>query len=673
MSERRIVVVGGGYAGVTAAKVLERRLRPEIRRGQVSVTLVDRYPYHTLMTELHEVAGQRVDPEAVKVSFARIFAGSKVQVRITEVTGVDFPTRKLLTRAGEIPYDYLLLCTGGRPEFFGIEGVQQHSFTLWSLEDAIRIRSHVELMFREAAREPNPERRRFLLSFVIAGAGFTGVELVGELVELADLLCRRYHIDRDEVRIRLVEAMDRILPIIAEKPRLAAERFLKRNGVEILTNSPIVKAEEGAYILNDLTRVEGATLVWTCGVQASEFTARIALTKGKVSNDTCSIVTPEGIHGMAACYFEEDEKEIVGQRGRILVNESMQSVDYPEVYLAGDVIWYVYQERVVPQIVENALQSAATAAANIEADIRGRPKRLYRPVFHGFMVSIGSRFAVASVMGRNLVGWPAMALKHLVNFHYLWEIAGFNAIWAYFLDHFVDVKERRTLTAGHLSARISTLLLLPARLWLGAVWLIEGLNKVAEGWLTFDRSRLGFLFSTAQVGGAEATAGATAWAADTATQATAAVTQAGEAAQKLLDLNAPILAPDSWPVMLFRTVVLDGILAHLPFALVQAGLVLAEVGIGLALLGGLFTAPAALASIGFCAMFVLSGMFSWSQLGLVAVAVALLGGGGRSLGLDHWVLPWLGDRWASWGPVQRLHAYLGEPNLRRRLKRRRDA
>jgi len=668
---KKIIIVGGGYAGIEAAKRLEKKLG---RNNLAEITLIDRNPYHTLMTELHEVAGSRTEPEAVKISFLRIFAGSRVAVKTEEVLGVDFENRKVKTTKNEYDYDYLVLSTGGRPEFFGIEGVQQHSFTLWSLEDALRIRTQVDQMFHQAAKESDFRERQKLLSFVIAGAGFTGVELVGELIERANVLCRQYHIDRNEVTITLVEAMDRILPIISDKTRKAAQRYLEKKGVKILLNAPIVKAMEGAYILNDRTRVEGSILVWTCGVQASEFTAKINLTKGKMSNDQCSIVTPQGIHGMAACYFEEDEKEIVGQRGRILVNEHMQSVDYQNVYLCGDVIWYVHKERVVPQIVENALQTAHTVAENIIADIKNKPLKAYQPQFHGFMVSIGSQFAVATVMGKDLIGFFAMALKHLINLHYLWGVAGFNAVWGYLKEEFVDVRNHRSILHGHLSAKIPTFLVLPARLWLGFVWLMEGLNKIAEGWLNFDRSRTSFMFSKGVVqAGAEAltqaspvvsdtATQATQWAADTATAATTA--QATELVSKFFDFEKPILSWDSWPVELFRTLFMDGLSSKIHFALFQTAVVATEVLIGLALLGGLMTVPAAAASIALCVVFTLSGMFSWSQLWFVVLAIVLLGGAGKSFGSDHYFVPWVKRLWSSTKLAQRTYLYGGEPTLK---------
>ncbi|MBU0935010.1 MAG: FAD-dependent oxidoreductase, partial [Spirochaetes bacterium] len=136
-NQTRIVVLGGGYAGIEAAKKLHKRYK---KRQDVSITLIDRNPYHTLMTELHEIAGSRTEPEAVQINFHRIFAGTKVQVVIDEIEGIDFEKKQLKSDVASYDYDYLVLGTGGHPEFFGIPGIQQHSFTLWSLEDAIRIR-----------------------------------------------------------------------------------------------------------------------------------------------------------------------------------------------------------------------------------------------------------------------------------------------------------------------------------------------------------------------------------------------------------------------------------------------------------------------------------------------------------------------------------------------------
>lgn len=667
----KIVILGGGYGGVETAKLLNHHFR---KNKTIQISLIDRNPYHTLMTELHEIAGSRTEPEAVQISYKRIFAGSAVNVITDEIQSIDFDGKSLKSVDSSYEYDYLVLGTGGNPEFFGTAGVQENSFTLWSLEDAIRIREHIEIRFREAAKEPNAHARKHDLTFAIAGAGFTGIELAGELIERADVLCQKYHIDRDEVRIIIIEAKESILPILEKKPQKAAMRHLLRKKAEVMLNAPIVKAEEGEIHLKDGTVIRAGTFVWTCGIQASEFTAKISLTKGRVSNDKCSVASPEGIHGMAGCHFDDDDRYIVGERGRVLVNEYMQSVDHKNVFLTGDMLWYVYEEKVVPQIVENALQTAHTVGKNIIAAIEGKPFEAHSPNYHGFLVSIGSKYAVAHIMGISLYGFVAMGMKHVVNLHYLWGVAGFNACWGYLQEEFFQVRHHRSMVGGHLSAKVPAYWSLPLRLWLGLMWVVEGANKFLEGWFDFSAgSKSGWMFSPDVVqAGLDATAGASEAAPSAAAQvadATAAATAAPGATDAVatafkFNLESTILPPDSPVVTWFRQTFMDGIFAHISYQIFQVAIVSTEVALGLALLGGLFTWPAAVASIGMCIVFTLSGLFAWNQLFYVFAAIVMLGGAGQVAGLDYWVMPWLRKRWNGNRLVQRLHLYADEPVIK---------
>lgn len=714
MEQTKIVVLGGGYAGIAACKSLEKKYR---RNPGVSITLIDRNPFHTLMTELHEIAGSRTNPEAVQISFQRIFGGTKVQLRIDDVAGIDFGARTIKGAQAEYAYDYLILGTGGSPEFFGTPGVQENCFTLWSLQDALRIRAQVEHRFKEAAKESDEARRRFLLTFAIAGAGFTGIELAGELIEHARTLSRQLHVSHDEVRIMVIEAKDAILPILPAKPQQAARRYLERHGAEILVNAAITKAEPGKIFIADGRIIEAGTFIWTCGIQASEFTSRILLTKGRVSGDKCSVVTPEGIHGLSGCHFDDEDRYTVGERGRVLVNEFMQSVDHPEVFLCGDMIWYLQDQKVLPQIVETALQTGEIAAHNVAAAVDHTPPRPLRAAYHGFMVSIGGKYAVAHVMGLSLYGIFAMGMKHLVNLHYLWGVAGVNSCWGYLQEEFFQMKERRSFIGGHAAAKIPAYWALPARLWLGLMWVVEGINKIGEGWLDFARgSSSGWMFSKGVVQAglpaaaekippattvlekaadglaaasaapdaagsvaaavlppvSDAMAAASAAGPEQAGQAAAAVAQTTQqvAATWGWNLAAPILPPDSPLVVWFRQTFMDGLFSLLNYQVFQVMILGTEMAIGLAILGGLFTLPAAAASIGMCLVFTLSGMFSWSQLWFVFMAILMFGGAGQVAGLDYWALPWLKRRWNSLGLVQRTHLYTGEPRLSKKTKKR---
>ncbi|MEX2442391.1 MAG: NAD(P)/FAD-dependent oxidoreductase [Alkalispirochaeta sp.] len=645
--KKRIVILGGGYGGVHAAKKLYKKYK---RREDIEITLIDKNPYHTLMTELHEIAGSRTEPEAVQVTFHKIFGGKRVHVAIDEITGVDFDQKKLSSETASYPYDYLVIGAGGAPEFFDIPGVQENSFTLWSLEDAIRIRTHVEDRFREAAKEPNPETRRHILTFTIAGAGFTGIELAGELLERRDVLCPKYHIDEREVRVLIIEAKDSILPIFPEKPKEQALRRIKKMGAEIMLNAMITGAGEGKVVVG-VQEIRTDTFIWTAGIHGGEFSSRVDLTKGHTARGECSVASIEGIHGMAGCSFDEDERYVVGQRGRVLVNDFMQSVDRPDVYLCGDIVWYVEEEHVVPQVVETALQTGEAAAKNIIADIENKEKEPFKSNYHGFMVSVGSKYGVAHVMGTSLSGFMALGIKHLINLHYLFGLAGINAVWEYIHEEFLTIKDRRSMFGGHFAWKIPVYWALPLRVFLGAKWLTEGIKHIGEGWLNpgdggiFNPDADSILLPGVEL--ADAASAATEW--------EGGAEAAGEAATAYGEPLIEAIAPYTWFA--------ENILSNVPALafLLQAGVVAAQVAIGLALIGGLLTFPAAVVSIGFGLMFIASGWGNPELLWYIAASIVMLGGAGRGFGLDHWVMPWLKKWWNQRTIAKKTYLYTGEP------------
>lgn len=632
----RILILGGGYGGVQTAKTLYKRYK---KRTDIEITLIDKNPYHTLMTELHEIAGSRTEPEAVQVSFAKIFGSKRVNVVVDEITGVDMDEKKLFSDLTSYSYDYLVIGAGGAPEFFDIPGVQEHSFTLWSLEDSLRIRTHVENQFRAAAKEPNSEKRRRMLTFTIAGAGFTGVELAGEILERRKQLCPKYHIDEREVRVLIVEAKDTVLPIMPPKPRKKAEQRLRRMGAEIMLNAPITAAEEGQIRIGE-TVLATDTFIWTAGVHGGEFSNRVDLTKGHTARGECSVASIEGIHGMAGCAFDEDERYVVGERGRILVNDYMQSVDRSDVFIVGDILWYVEEGHVLPQIVETALQTAETAAENIIASIEEKEMKPFKSNFHGFMVSVGSRWGVAHVLGISLIGFMAIGVKHLINLHYLLGLAGINACWEYIREQFLDIKDGRSMFHGHFSWKIRNYWALPLRLVLGINWLIAGVKHIQEGWLYPGFEGLRNVWEE-QI-----------FLPGVQFDGVSAATENGG------DWGAPLLeaiAPYTWFA--------ENILSASPLLafLLQAAVVIAQVAIGLALIGGLFTFLAAGVSILLSLMFIASGWGNVELFWYMAAALVMLGGGGRGFGLDHYVMPWLGRWWSGTSLAKRTYLYTGEP------------
>jgi NADH dehydrogenase len=657
----RIVVLGGGYAGVEAVKVLNHSFKKD---RSVEITLVDKNPFQTLMTELHEVAGGRVEPESVQISFEKIFGGTRVNRVVDRIRTIDFEAKKLVSDRGTYPYDYLVIGAGGEPEFFGIPGIKEFALTLWSFEDALRIRRHVEDMFRRAAAEPEAKLRAEYLTFVVAGAGFTGIELAGELKDWRPVLCRQHHLKERDVRIIVVEALDTILPTLPARLQAKAKRYLNRKGVEIQLTSPIVGAGQNMVLLAGDKAIAARTFVWTCGIQGCEFAANLRLVKGKCSNTLCKFATTQGTCGLKECSFGQD-RYVEGKRGRLLVNERMQTPDYPEVYVVGDVGWYVEGKKTLPQIVETAVQTASTAARNIVAEIRGEKPRSHRSNYHGNMVSIGATWGVASVgFGRLMIplsGIFAIAAKHAVNVLHFFGVAGVNQVWEYLKHEFLDVKDHRSFLGGHFAGKTRGYWVAILRVFLGVMWMIEGITKVVNGWL-----KPGSIFiipvdgATAASGeAAAAAADATAAASSAASGAAGAAGGGAAAATAAAVTQVPLLAH---PLGIYTWLV-DNLVSRAPFFF-QAVIVLVEIAIGLALVGGLFTAVAAVVSIGLSLMFIIGAMAGKEVLWYIAAAIVMIGGAGRAFGLDHWVMPWLQRLWNRTRFARRTYLYVDEPTDR---------
>ena len=601
---KRIAILGAGYGGVHAAGLLGKAAR---RGKDISVLLIDKKPYHTLMTELHEVAGNRVEAESVQIDLRETFSASEVEVITEEIKAIDFKEQKLQSEAGSYQFDYLIIGTGAEPAFFGISGVKENGFSLWSFEDATRIREHVIDMFEKARAEKDHCKRRTMLTFIVAGAGFTGIETMGELLEWKRQLCREYGIDRRDVSLIVVEAMCSILPILSERLVKKSERYLLKHGVEIMTDAPIIEVKEDSIVLKNGKEIPTRTLIWTCGVQGSGFAAGTELTHGG--------------------------------RGRIQVDEYMQSVDYSNVYAVGDNAFYEEPDdkggkKPIPQIVEAALQTAETAAHNILASIDNGEKKAFKSNYHGFMVSIGARYAVAEIGGSSMSGFLAMALKHLVNVHYQYGVGGFSRIWTYVMHEFFHVKENRSILGGHLSTKTPTFWLAILRVYLGVIWLIEGIKKIREGWLDPGNN---FIVTMPKPE-------------DVPLESTDAVSNATQVTQYWPE---PILKEPPRIFQWFMNTFIE------PNAyLFQLSIVLIEVAIGLALVAGLFTVLASLGSIFLCFNFILSAMAGTEILWHIFVGIAMFGGAGRAFGLDYYVMPRLKHWWRNTSLARRTHLYV---------------
>ena len=417
--------------------------------------MINKTPYHFLLTELHEVAGNRIDADAVKISLERVFKKTSVKIVEDTITEVDFKNQRLSSAKGQYSYDYLILAFGSEPAFFGIQGIAENAFTLWSLEDALKIKHQIIDMFHTASKESDKSKRRELLTFTVGGGGFTGIEMMGELVQWVDELCIQYSIDRTEVKLIIIEALSKILTGITDKSIKKSVVFLNKNGVEVLTDSPITKVTDNLIELKTGRIIPTRTLIWTGGIQNNSLSEKLVIKLGK--------------------------------RGRIETNDYMQSLNYKNVYVVGDNVSYNDSKcGNLPPLVEVALQTADFAAKNIINDIQGKEKEKFVSNLHGVMVSIGGGYSVSEVGVLKLSWIFSDLMKHFINVHYLFGVGGLSFVWDYIIDNFLRDKKRRTFAGGLLYGKSSGLWLTALRMFLGIMWLKSGIEKIQAGWLSSD-------------------------------------------------------------------------------------------------------------------------------------------------------------------------------------------
>lgn len=601
----KILVLGAGYGGVHAAKKLAKKYK---KNNDIEITLIDKNPYHTLMTELHEVAGGRVHPESVQVELCKIFGKSKVKVVTDLIEKVDTDNKKVKTTYGEYEYDYLIIGTGSEPAFFGVPGVKENGFTLWSFEDALRIRHHIEDMFSKASLERDAKKRKEMLTFVVAGSGFTGIEMAGELLEWKSRLAREYNVDEAEVNLKVVEAMGTILNMLDRKQADKAEKYMVKHGMEILKNSPIVEVTADTVILKDGSKISTRTLIWTCGIQANEDAKEYGLETARA--------------------------------GRLQTNEYMQAVGKKDVFVVGDIAYFEEEKgKGTPQIVEAAEQTANTAVKNIIASIENKEMQKFKSNYHGFMVSIGGRYCVANLMGVKLSGFFAMVMKHIVNLYYLFGVNNVHAVYSYLQHEFFSMEDRRSIMRGHLSSKGNRLWLVPLRIYIGCLWLIEALKKLLgdSTWeKMWDAGSIKEFFSNITIGADSWIKAGNVkmpfeWLQDATSGASAATETATEFATPILK-EVP-----GWYAAIMQIMMPNPEVA----VWFQRLVVLLEMGMGLCLIVGLFTFIFSAVSAGMVVNFILCAMAGWDILWYFFGAIALMSGAGRTFGLDYYVMPWI--------------------------------
>jgi NADH dehydrogenase len=410
-SQPRVVIVGAGFGGLTAARALVG--------APASVLILDQNNYHLFIPLLYQVATASLEPEEIAQPVRGIIKGlANLRFQMARVTGVDLERRQVLTETGAIPYDYLILATGSATNFYGLEHLRPRVQGLKDLPEAVRLRNHILKMFERAVTEPDRERQAALLTFVIVGGGPTGVEFAGALAELIRLVLVHDYpgLDFGLVRIILVEAGSALLGGFPPSLQQAAAQALREKGVEVWLNAPVESYEDHLVRLRDGRTIPAHTLVWAAGVQASDLAVHLGLPTGRA--------------------------------GRIRVTDCLHLPGRPEVYVVGDSAYVEQDGRPLPMVIPVAMQQGAHAARNIRRQLRGLDPLPFRYHDKGAMVTIGRHAAVAHIYGLSFTGFPAW-LVWLV-FHLLQIISLRNRLlvlinWAW--DYFFFERGVRLITA----------------------------------------------------------------------------------------------------------------------------------------------------------------------------------------------------------------------------------
>jgi NADH:ubiquinone reductase (H+-translocating) len=385
----RVVVVGAGFGGLTCAR--------KLNRTAVDVMLVDRRGYHLFTPLLYQVATALLNPSDIAYPLRTLFRRSRnVRVWQATVSGIDLERQVVHVCPGEeIPYDYLVLATGSTDNYYGNRELEETSIGLKDLEEATRLRNHVLACLERADHEDDPEERRALLTFLVAGGGPTGVEYAGALGELLRLVARRDfpRVRLEDTRVLLVEGRDRLLGTFSERLGRYAERVLTKRGVDVRTNVLVKTADARQVTLSDGAVIPTRTIVWTGGVRPR-----------------------------VPSLDPEPERS---RSKRLSVDEFLRVRGARRAYALGDAAGAVEDGSELPMLSAPAMQAARYVARAIHADLTGRqPGRPFRYFDKGTMATIGRNAGIAHLRGglelTGFLGWLAWIFVHV------WYLIGFR-------------------------------------------------------------------------------------------------------------------------------------------------------------------------------------------------------------------------------------------------------
>ncbi len=381
----KIVILGAGYGGILTSL----RLQKELNYNEADVTLVNKHDYHYFTTQLHMPAAGTDNPDNVRVSISKLIDEFKIDFVKSTVVQIRPHDRKVILEDGTLSYDYLVIALGGESETFGIPGLAEYALTIRSINSVRLIREHIEYQFARFKREPH---RTDYLTIVVGGAGFTGIEFVGELADRVPLLCKQFDVDPSLVKIINIEAAPTALPGFDPELVEYGMQVLQKKGVTFRIGTPIKECTPEGVIVGDGEEIKAATVIWTGGIRGNRL-------------------------------IEEAGIETV--RGRVKVDEYLRAPGYDNIFVIGDnSIVFNEEGRPYPPTAQMAMQQGVNCAQNLVACIRNQALKPFKFQYKGTVASLGRGEAIGIAFGRKYRGRVASWLKKAIDLRYLFIIGG---------------------------------------------------------------------------------------------------------------------------------------------------------------------------------------------------------------------------------------------------------
>jgi NADH dehydrogenase len=396
--KKRILILGGGFGGVYAALRLEKLLAGQLAKREVEICLVSRDNFFLFTPMLHEVAASDLEITNIVNPLRKLL--QRIQVVVGEATRIDLPNQRVTMERGhkkqshELAYDHLVLALGSHTNYFNLPGLKEFSLAMKTLPDAVQLRAQIIRHLEDANSELILNERRSLLTFVVAGGGFAGVETVAALNDFVRETLKFYpNLKAEMLRIVLVHPGPIILPELGEDLGRYAQTVLARQGVEILLDTRVTGMSEKQVSLAGAEPLPASTLVWTAGTIPNVLLSDLPCAK---------------------------------ERNRIVVNQFLQIPDWPSVWAVGDCA-HVPDLRNPgkshPPTAQHAIREGQVVAQNIAAALAGRPLKPFSFKTIGLLASIGRRTGVARILGFNLSGFFAWWLWRTI---YLGKLPGLD-------------------------------------------------------------------------------------------------------------------------------------------------------------------------------------------------------------------------------------------------------